>query len=262
MEEKKLKPNKKKVELKGKLPQSKVAVGIASILAAMLICFVLTPLYNQSIKEKATIVKVEKKIEKGQKVTEDMVKEVKVGKYNLSDNVIQDKSEVVGKYVKSHMYQDEYFIRERLSDEPIAQDEYLEGLDGTKGAISITIQSFACGLSGKLFPNDIVSLIVTDDKSTSIPVELKYVKVLACTKENGNDVDEDAKSESDEDEDIVADTITVLADTRQAKLLAHIEANAKIHVELVYRGSEKTRTKYLEQQDKINKKLEDKENGE
>lgn len=255
------KKNKENKEFNFKLKENKVVVGIVSIVLGLLICFVLTPLYNQSVKEKTTVIKVSKKIEKGQKVTDDMIKTVKVGKYNLSDNIIRSKASVIGKYVKTSMYEDESFIKERLSDEPIAQDEYLENFDGKKGAVSITLQSFAAGMSGKLFPNDVVSIIVTTDDTTTIPPELKYVKILACTIENGNDVDENTKSESEEEEDVVADTITLLVDTRQAKLLASLEANAKMHVELVYRGNEKTRNKYLKQQDMINKEVEEKENG-
>lgn len=242
--------------------KNKVAVGIASIVLGIVICFVFTPLYNNTIKEKTEVVQVAKSIEKGQKITEDMVKTVEVGSYHLASNIVTDKSEVIGKYAVTNMYKEEYLVTERLSEEPLAQDEYLENLDGTKGAVSITLQSFAAGLSGKLFPNDIVSIIMTEDEKTSIPPELKYVKVLACTLEDGKDIDENTRSEAEEDSNIIPNTITLLTDTEQAKLLANLEANQKVHVELVYRGDEETRNKYLEQQDKIIKQEKGEEDGE
>lgn len=246
---------KEKVNINLGFLKSKVTVGIGSILLGIMVSFVFTPLYNQSLKEKVNIIQVSKKIEKGQKITDDMVKVVSVGSYNLANNIITNKSEVVGKYAVTNLYEKEYIVTERLSDKPIAQDEYLENLDGEQGAVSITLQSFAAGLSGKLFPKDIVSIIVTEDTNTYIPPELKYVQVLACTLENGNDIDENTKSEADEDADVVADTITLLVNSKQAKLLANLEANQKVHVELVYRGTEETRNKYLKQQDKIIKEI-------
>lgn len=242
-----------------KILKNKVTVGIISIIVGLLVCFVLTPLYNQSLGEKKKVIEVKKDIEKGQKITEEMVKVVEVGSYNMADTIITDKKQVIGKYAKNNMYEKEYFTEKRLSSKPLAQDEYLENLDGKKGAISVTMQSFAAGLSGKLFANDIVSIIVTDDNTTSIPPELKYVKVLSCTLESGQDIDENTRSEAadEDDKDAVADTITLLVDARQAKLLANLEANQKIHVELVYRGDEKTRNTYLTQQDKIIKEAEE-----
>lgn len=248
MEEKK---NKKGKKLDLNFLKNKVAVGIGSIVLALLICFVLTPLYNQSLKDKTKVVQVDKKITKGQKITEDDIKTVEVGSYNLADNIITDEAQVIGKYAVSTMYEKEYIVEERLSEEPLAQDEYLENLDGKRGAVSITLQSFAAGLSGKLFPKDIVSIIVTEDTNTYIPPQLKYVQVLACTLESGKDVDENTKADADEDTDIVADTITLLVNAEQAKLLANLEATQKVHVELIYRGDDETRNKYLEQQEKI-----------
>lgn len=254
MEEKKVEQEKgKKSSRKFEFMQNKVAVGIGAIVIGILITFVFTPLYNQSLKEKVKIVQVERTIQKGQKITEEMVKVVEVGNYNLSNNILKDKNDVIGKYAVTNIYEEEYLVKERLSDTPIAEDEYLEHLDGTKGAVSITLQSFAAGLSGKIFPNDIVSIIVTDDTTTCIPPELKYVQVLACTIEDGTDIDDDSKSEADEDSDVVADTITLLVNEEQAKLLANMEVTQKIHVELIYRGEEEMRNKYLKQQDKIMK---------
>ena len=63
-------------------------------------------------------------------------------------------------------------------------------LDGTKQAISVTIKSFATGLSGKLQSGDIVSVIVADypeDGETTIPAELQYVEIISVTASTGYD---------------------------------------------------------------------------
>lgn len=56
--------------------------------------------------------------------------------------------------------------------------------------MSITINTFAEGLSGKLKSGDIVSVIAPDylgSGETIIPVELKYVEVIAVTAKSGYD---------------------------------------------------------------------------
>lgn len=231
--------------------KNKTVIGIIAIVIGILICFLFTPLYNQSLEAKTNVVRVVKDIEKGQLIKADMIQEVEVGSYNLSDGIVKKKEEIIGKYANTEMFQNEYIITEKLSDTPIAQDEYLQDLDGKKGAISITVQTFAAGLSGKLFANDIVSIIVTDEKETMVPPELKYVQLLACTTNKGKDVDENTKSEADDEEDKLATTVTLLVNDEQAKTLANLEATSKIHIELVYRGSREERSKYLEQQEFI-----------
>lgn len=236
-----------------KLIKNKTVLGIACIVFALIICFLITPLYNRKLDGKKDIVVVAKDIKRGQMITDEMVKVLKVGSYNLSEQYLTSEAAVVGKYASDDLYKDEYLVSGRVREKPIANDEYLEGLDGSKGAISISVQSFAAGLSGKLFAGDVVSVISTDDKTTTILDELKYVKVLACTLDSGQDVDENTRStgEDEENKDTVAATVTLLVNTEQAKLLANLEVNQKLHIELIYRGDEEKCNKFLKEQDKI-----------
>ncbi|SFR77666.1 Flp pilus assembly protein CpaB [Anaeromicropila populeti] len=232
-----------------KFLKNKTVVGIGCIILALVLCFLITPLYNRQLDGKTELVKVTKDIKKGTRITADMVKLEKVGSYNLSKQYVKNLEAVVGKYAADNLFADENVLTERLRNKPLASDEYLEGLDGSKGAISVTIQSFAAGLSGKLFSGDVVSVIVTNEETTSIPIELTYVKVLACTLSNGNDIDENTRD--DKEESNTADTVTLLVSPEQAKLLANLEANQKVHLELIYRGEEEITNQFLKRQDKI-----------
>ena len=50
------------------------------------------------------------------------------------------------------------------------------------------MDSLAAGLSGKLQAGDIITLIITDKNGeTKIPPELKYVKVITTTTQDGVD---------------------------------------------------------------------------
>ena len=186
-------------------------------------------------------------------IEEDDIKVVEVGSYNLPVDVIRSKEEVVGKYAAIEMYPSEYIIPKKLSSSPLSKDEYLANLDGSKSAVSITLQSFAAGLSGKLLSGDIVSIITTDSNTneTHIPEELKYVKVLASTTAKGNDVDEDTKNKDDTEEETLPSTVTLLVNDRQARALANLEVTQKVHIELVYRGTEEDSNVFLDQQQKI-----------
>ena len=110
-----------------------------------------------------------------------MVTTAEVGAYNLPENVIRSKDSVVGKYAVSDLSTGDYILPSKLSDAPAAENAYLYNLDGTKQAMSVTIKSFATGLSGKLQSGDIVSVIVAnymDTGETVIPPELQYVEII------------------------------------------------------------------------------------
>jgi pilus assembly protein CpaB len=162
-----------------------------------------------------------------------------VGAYNLPGNVGQNADELKGKFAAADLVRGDYILTSKLTDNPYEENEYLYKLDGTKGAISVSIKSFALGLSGKLKSGDIVSIIASDYgemRETKIPPELQYVEVLAVTNAKGMDESVQVKGEKNNDEKQLPSTVTLLANTTQAKILADLEAKSKIHMALVYRG--------------------------
>lgn len=240
--------------------RNRTILGLISIVMALIICFGLTPLFNKAIQEKVDIVRVTKDIKKGDLITKDLIQTMSVGGYNLPNEVIKNQENVIGKYALADFCKGDYILSTKLSNEPLTEHVYLYNLDGTKRAISITIKSFAAGLSGKLEQGDIVSIIASDYgefRKTMIPNELQYVQVLAVTASSGQDrTYQEAK---DEDEELPS-TVTLLVNQEQAKLLAELEEKSKIHVALVYRGDPETSKKFLEEQDKVfQKKQEEQE---
>ena len=157
--------------------KNRTVVGVICILLSLLICFGLTPLFNQSVSQKAEIVRVVQPIRAGDEITESMVQIVEVGGYNLPEDVLRQKESVVGKYATADLAVGDYIIPSKLSDAPAAENAYLYSLDGSQQAISVSIKSFAEGLSGKLQSGDIVSVIAPDYKQqgqTVVPAELQY----------------------------------------------------------------------------------------
>ena len=124
--------------------------------------------------------------------------------------------------------------------------------------MSISITSFAGGLSGKLQNGDIVSIYVTqEDKPSEIPPELKYVKVITTTTSGG--VDENEVVPNEDGSFDLPTTITVLVSVEQAQLLADYEKNAEMHVALVYRGNDETANKFIEMQEESLSELQEEE---
>ncbi len=130
--------------------KNRTVIGVICILLSLLICFGLTPLFNKGMSQKTEIVRVTKEIKAGDEITKDMVQSVEVGGFNLPENVIRIKDNVIGKYAISDLGIGDYILNTKVSDIPAAENAYLYNLDGSKQAISITIKTFANGLSGKL----------------------------------------------------------------------------------------------------------------
>lgn len=206
-----------------KIFRNRTVVGVLCILLALLICFGVTPLFSRSASEKAEIVRVTADIKEGDEITAEMVQTVEVGAYNLPSGIMTEKDEVIGKYATADLKVGDYILNSKLSYEPAAENAYLYNLDGTKQAISVTIKSFATGLSGKLESGDIVSVLVADYQGmgeTVIPPELQYVEVISVTASSGYDAN---TGEAVEDEKELPSTVTLLVTTEQAKVLAGLE---------------------------------------
>lgn len=237
-----------------KIFRNRTVIGVLCILLALIICFGVTPLFSRSASEKTEIVRVTKDIKEGDEITAEMVQTVAVGAYNLPQNLMTDKKEVVGKYATADLAAGDYILSSKLSAVPAAENAYLYNLDGTKQAISVTIKSFAVGLSGKLESGDIVTVIVADYQGkgeTAIPPELQYVEVISVTASSGYD----ANTGEVVDEKELPSTVTLLVTTEQAKVLAELEQDSELHLALVYRGTPENAAKFIAAQDALIEEL-------
>ena len=238
-----------------KLLKNRTALGAICILIALIICFVITPFINSASSKTVEILRVSQEIKAGDVIKEWMVKTIKVGAYNLPKDVMRKKDTVVGNYAAVELVPGDYILPSKLSKTPAEENAYLYSLNGEKQAVSITIKSFADGLSGKLMSGDIVSVIAPDYRKmgqTVIPTELQYVKVIGVTANSGYDANTGERTEEDKE---LPSTVTMLVTPEQSKLLAEIEADSKMHLALVYRGEVKNAEKFIKAQDEVLDKL-------
>lgn len=241
-----------------KFLKNRTVLGVICIALALIICFAITPLFNASKSSTMRIVRVKNDLKIGQEITAKDIEIVEVGAYNLPSEVVKKSEDVVGKYASAEMFKGEYVLAAKISDTPASENAYLYGLTGEKRAISITIPSFAGGLSGKLISGDIVSVIAVDYRETGetrVPEELQYVEVIAVTDKKGNDEETTTIKPDGEEETSLPETVTLLVTPEQANILAELEAQGEIHVALVYRGTSENAQKFVDAQEKFLEEL-------
>ena len=232
--------------------KNRTVIGVLCILLSLVICFAITPMFNRTVSQKTEIVRVTKDIRIGDEITNDMVKAVEVGGYNMPEGVARSVEEVVGRYASADLVPGDYIIRSKVAEEPAAENAYLYNLNGEKQAISVSVKAFANGLSGKLMSGDIVSVIAPDYRkqgSTVILPELQYVEVIAVTANSGYDANTGEQDEETEKE--LPGTVTLLVTPEQGKALAELEAEGKLHLALVYRGAKEQAEQFIRAQEEV-----------
>lgn len=203
---------------------NRTVIGIVCIVAALVICFGVAPLVNRVTEGKVDIVRMANDLPKGSLITDNDIKIVSVGKYNLPDDVITNKEMVVGRYAAVDLIAEDTLIPKKLTGNVKTVNDVLEGLTEDEKAISITLHSFASGLSGKLKPGDTVSVLVYSrvDESTLAPEDLQSLKVITATTNKGVDVGEDTGGDQ-------LATVTLLVTKEQAEQLVLYENSGIVH---------------------------------
>ena len=232
------------------LLKNRTMLGICCIVLAFIICFVISPLISRTSEKTMKVVRAKAEIKGGDEITKDMVTEISMSGTNQPNNVLTDVKQVIGKYAVMDMTNGDYVLENKVADSPYIENTYLAGLDGEMRAISITLKSFATGVSGKLKSGDIVSVISPDHQKTGmtvVPLELQYLEVIAATGKSGADVEVTGETQEAE----LPNTVTLLANEQQAKLLAELEKNGTIHLSLVYRGDRNTAEQFLQAQKEV-----------
>lgn len=246
-----------------KIFRNRTFLGIICILIGIATCFIVAPSINKLTNNQVQIIRVTKTIPEGTQIKKDMIQPVKVGGFNLPENILKSENDVIGKFTTAKLEPGDNILSSKVSDRN--QSAYLSDLDGNRQAISISIKSFSAGLSGKLQSGDIISLIVSnyeESKQAIAPPELRYIKLLAATTSKGADTDQTKSSDKTDDknnDNNIPATLTLLVTPEQATKLVDYESNGKLYATLVYRGSPESANKYLSIQDEFLKQIGEKQ---
>ncbi|MBR3789092.1 MAG: pilus assembly protein CpaB [Clostridia bacterium] len=228
--------------------KNRTTIGIVCIILAIVITFGVSPYINNFTDKKTEVIRFVSDVSHGTEIKETDIEVVKISSSAQPEKVIKDKSAVVGKYTTADIFKGDLATESKITENANTATDVMASLKGDKVAISISINSFAGGLSGKLENGDIVSICVTDkENNTEIPASLKYVRVITTTTSGG--IDENNIEENEDGSFELPSTITVLVSSEQAKILANYEESAVMHVALVYRGDDVTANKFLKAQE-------------
>ncbi|MCR5694368.1 MAG: Flp pilus assembly protein CpaB [Clostridia bacterium] len=231
--------------------KNRTVIGVICMVLAIAVTFLIAPLVNRLSTDTSEVIRLSEDVKQGVQITADHLEVAKVKTDSVPAGTLNDPKEIIGKYAASQLYAGDYLTASKLTGEANTASDIFASLDGTKVAVSVTIDTFAAGLSGKLENGDIISMIVVnkDTGKATIPAALKYMKVITTTTAGGIDQDSIVKNEDGSYE--IPSTVTLLCNTEQAKLLAKYNAETTLTVALVYRGSAENARKFLDVQDKF-----------
>lgn len=238
--------------------KNRTIIGIICLILAILVTFVVAPLINRLVEDTEEVVIILQDMKQGAQITEDMVELSSFPKDKIPAGAIRETKDVLGKYAASNLYAGDCMTQAKITADGNTADDVFATLDGSKVAISVTVDSIAAAVSGKLQNGDIITFFITEqdaDKAIQ-PGALTYLQVVTTTTSDG--IDQDAIVENEDGSFSLPSTVTVLANAEQAKLLASYEGNASIHVAFVYRGDKETAGKFLAAQDAYFERKEEK----
>ena len=237
--------------------KNRTIIGIICLILAILVTFVVAPLINRLVEDTEEVVIILQDMKQGAQITEDMVELSSFPKDKIPAGAIRETKDVLGKYAASNLYAGDCMTQAKITADGNTAEDVFATLDGSKVAISVTVDSIAAAVSGKLQNGDIITFFITEqdtDKAIQ-PGALTYLQVVTTTTSDG--IAQDAIVEHEDGSFSLPSTVTVLANAEQAKLLASYEGNASIHVAFVYRGDKETAGKFLAAQDAYFEKKEE-----
>jgi|AGTN01.2.fsa_nt_gi SAF domain. len=238
-----------------KLLKNRFVIGALCILLGLLFSFIAVPaLQNSNQGAVVDAVRMKVSAQAGAQITADMVEVVSVPE-KLVHGGISDTTSAVGKYANADLYAGDYLTAAKLAATLAEQNSFSAGEAKGKTVVSITLPSLASGVSGRLLPGDIVTVMAvpkgsvnqslgvepgeTPETTTSgafVCPELEYIEVCAITANDGTDAVVNARPGEDTKNNLPV-TISFYATREQALKLAELEQQGAIHLAFVARGN-------------------------
>ncbi len=237
-----------------KLLRNKSVIGTLCIILALLFAFAALPALTGSGKnETVSVLRLTQTVSAGTQITAEMVETVSVPE-TLVSNGIHDTASAVGQYAAADLYAGDYLTTKKLTATLAAQSVFAAGTAKGKMVVSVTLPSLASGVSGRLLPGDIVTVIaipqgtvnqalgVEPGEATETTVSgayitpaLEYIEVCMVTTSDGADASVSAQPDKDT-KNILPVTVSFYATEEQALKLAEMEQTGTIHLVFVARG--------------------------
>ncbi len=216
-----------------------VIFALCLILAGV-IAFVIVPKSNKNMAELVDVVKVTRQIEKNTQITEDMLEIKQLPKQAVTENTITDKDKIVGKIAAVQLLPEDNLVVQKFADISSASDKAFYEMDNSENlAISVTVDSLASSVSGKIMPGDVVSVygFLNETKMLAEYTDLQYVEVIGVSNSSAEELStRNSDSETDSSDKVIPSTVTLSVNRNQAQELVILENTGSIHIVFVGRG--------------------------
>lgn len=226
-----------------KLLRNKIFIGAMCLLLAGMLAFVFLPRLYSAQASTAEIIRLRQTVEYGTIITEDMLTVEEVGSYGLPDNVIRNKSEIVGLVAVETVYAGEYLWRDRFMTQEVyesAASKTSFGLSDGTYLLTIGLPSESSGIAGILRAGNTVDVYgYTDDSGSTVVTEaltaVRVYEVLNKKLVSLDDLDAELKANSDADPsdyDFAPAYVVFIVNEQQAKVLIGLEKDESLHLTL------------------------------
>lgn len=234
--------------------RSKYLWGSLSIIAALLLTFVVVPLQQRRAASLSSVVVLTRDIAVGQQITSDMLSTAEMGINGIPDGAVTDIASAVGLYVTTDGLKGDVLTMARLSTDYPTDDPFLLNLPDGKMAMAISLSSLSQSVASKLRAGDLIQLFAVLSNSTDentikaeAYTELQYIEVLSVTDSEAVDLAEN--NSNGEIQKI--ETVVVAVNSDQAALLAGLQSNSTLYATLVSRGDELRKVDLLAEQTRL-----------
>jgi len=231
-----------------KLFRNKIVIGAMCLLLAGMLTFVFLPRLYSAQASTTEIVKLKQTVEYGTIITEDMLTVAEIGSYGLPDNVIRNKSKIVGLVAGETVYAGECLWQDRFMTQEVyesAASKTIFGLSDGMYLLTIGLPSESSGIAGILRAGNTVDVYgYTDDSGSTVVTEaltaVRVYEVLNKKLVSLDDLDAELTANPDADPsdyDFAPAYVVFIVNEQQAKVLIGLEKDKSLHLSLREAGA-------------------------
>lgn len=230
-----------------KMLKNRIFLIILCLILAAVTSFVLLPKLYKDKGATMMVLRAAVDIPAGIKIEDKHLVMVEAGKYGLPDNLINDKSQVIGKVSKTTIIKGDYLFSEKIGE--FIVDERLDRISvENKRLVTVSVPSIAAGLSSHLLAGDIVTVAVFMEKASSgddispqviLYPELHNLEVYSVENARTQDTAQVREQQSENPSpsgDPTPKAVTLIVTEAQAQKLIQAEYTGKLHIIFEKRG--------------------------
>jgi pilus assembly protein CpaB len=228
--------------------KNKIFVGVVCLLLAAVLAFLLLPRLYKAQASTVEVISLKQNVEYGTAITDNMLICTVVGSYGLPDDVIKNKSDIIGLVAGSTIYASEYLWRNRfITEEAYKKATSKESLNLPEGTYLLTISfpSASAGVAGILRAGDTVDVYGYTDDNGNITVKkaltaVSVYEVLNSKLMSLDELDAKLKATTDaklSDYDFAPSYVVFIVNEEQAKTLIGLEKTKALHLTLQEEGA-------------------------